>query len=486
VESLKETDLAPMIKNKKHAFLLFYAPWCSTCEEFSLPFVAAAADPGSMSQALFGAIDCGDEKTPSEFCLEQNVDKIPSVRYYKHGDFQHDVTNIDSDKGYKDFLANPKLYVKNKLPKLDDSPLSVVCKLSQGNCGVISKIEELKRDRAKLEQARDRLQKAQSELAARAAAAEVDRQRLLETERMLEAQIQSALSPSQELALLLDRAKKAVKDRPTEAIDLLRDTADRFAHAYGEAHEETKATHETVQELIKLTQLYQESLAEAGAANVSLGDIPVIPTAASCFDKKPRETMILMNGQPASCEKLASHCDHPESGAFVRKACPLSCGACGEGDAEAAKRSRFNTQGISPLTGTVPQLQLQGSTRFSPGRSRRGAHRRRSRGLYTSVIKRPRPPDGRVGSESKCGTVHPCMPIEHDAYPETMSTVPREEASSPREPQEEPAADGQAASKAKAKDKANPAKAKDKAKPAKAKAKTKAKGKSKAKAKAKT
>jgi len=44
----------------------------------------------------------------------------------------------------------------------------------------------------------------------------------------------------------------------------------------------------------------------------------------------PHQTMILMEGAPASCTKLQPHCTHPESGQYVRKACPQTCGVCAE------------------------------------------------------------------------------------------------------------------------------------------------------------
>ena len=323
VDILKEdSQIWPIVVQKPFAFLLFYAPWCQNCKALSAPWMEAAETMSQDKNVIFAAVDCGEDGEPTPLCVQAEIKQIPSVLFYKYGKLLADATKVQTAEQYAQLLASPADYIAVELPRL--SPVQTTeCQLLAGNCSIVAKIAELKRDRARLEEARGNLRKAQSELESRAAAAEADRARLLKTEAMLEAQLSSTLEPSSELTELLDKAKRVVKDSPVEAIHLLQDTATRFANAYGHEHVETKATQKTVDELIKLTKLYQASLAEAGLSEQVATD-----QEEPCEDKMPHQTMILMEGAPASCTKLQPHCTHPESGGYVRKACPQTCGVC--------------------------------------------------------------------------------------------------------------------------------------------------------------
>jgi thiol-disulfide isomerase/thioredoxin len=434
-----------MSSQHSKAFLLFYAPWCQNCKELSAAWREAGRNLVTNKIVIFAAVDCGEDASPNALCLKSKISKFPTVLFFQSGVAKADITNIQHNDGYFELLSSPDQYIKKQL-KTHPVVQATTCDIMAGNCSIVAKIEELKRDRARLEEARENLRKAQGELEARALAADADRARLLSTQSMLEQQIGSVTAPSSELAELLDRAKRVVKDSPIEAINLLQDTATKFAAAYGAGHAETKATQDTVDELIKLTKLYQASLAEAGLADPNNAEPP-------CEDKVPHKTMILMEGAPASCTKLQPHCNHPESGSFVRKACPLTCGVCAEkgrntastnAGASAAGKEQASTEGAEQAesgggTNAEAAVMMDSHGRVareiafltqtnpkdaSPTKGSTGEWRSVGRKVGWGAFATIYTPVDRDGTNSEDGARMPSHQPHHSTQPGALSAVP--------------------------------------------------------------
>eukprot|EP00039_Didymoeca_costata_P013257 m.198772 g.198772 ORF g.198772 m.198772 type:complete len:965 (+) comp15719_c0_seq5:2515-5409(+) len=240
VELLEEAELAPLLQEKKYTLLLYYAPWCTKCEEYSTVFVEAAASSTSNADVLFGALDCGTDEATSEMCMERNIDQIPSVLFFENGEFKYDVTNLNTKDAYTDFLADPHGYASKVLPTLPKAP-TIKCNISELNCGIYIKLMDLEQDRKLLIDAKVKLERAQAELMSTAKQAETDRKRLLASSQDGGSESEQAL------------AKKT---------DMIQDSEETFEEIYSKARAEAHKTEATVNDLLELTDMYKEALSQ--------------------------------------------------------------------------------------------------------------------------------------------------------------------------------------------------------------------------------
>ncbi|KAG5215850.1 hypothetical protein JEQ12_001426, partial [Ovis aries] len=89
------------LKRKKHALVMFYAPWCPHCKK-AIPHFTAAADAFKDDRKIAcAAIDCVKEKN-KDLCQQEAVKAYPTFHYYHYGKF---VEKYDTNPTIADILS---------------------------------------------------------------------------------------------------------------------------------------------------------------------------------------------------------------------------------------------------------------------------------------------------------------------------------------------------------------------------------------------
>ncbi|XP_037957531.1 protein disulfide-isomerase A5 [Teleopsis dalmanni] len=78
---LNEENFIPVLKRKKHALVMFYAPWCGHCKSTKPEFIAAAAALASEQNTVFCAVDC--TRYP-KLCTIHAVRGYPTLKYFSY------------------------------------------------------------------------------------------------------------------------------------------------------------------------------------------------------------------------------------------------------------------------------------------------------------------------------------------------------------------------------------------------------------------
>eukprot|EP00118_Oscarella_pearsei_P015366 m.138527 g.138527 ORF g.138527 m.138527 type:complete len:765 (+) comp38247_c0_seq18:43-2337(+) len=84
VEHLTSSTMGNFLKKKKHALVMYYAPWCGHCKAMKPKFREAAIAMQKQKKHAFGAIDCTAE-SDQEMCVKEGVQGYPTIKYYNYG-----------------------------------------------------------------------------------------------------------------------------------------------------------------------------------------------------------------------------------------------------------------------------------------------------------------------------------------------------------------------------------------------------------------
>ncbi|XP_061394505.1 protein disulfide-isomerase A5-like [Musca vetustissima] len=78
---LKDDNFATTLKRKKHALVMFYAPWCGHCKSTKPEFNAAAKALKEDSRLILAAVDCTRE---TAVCSQHEVRGYPTFKYFSY------------------------------------------------------------------------------------------------------------------------------------------------------------------------------------------------------------------------------------------------------------------------------------------------------------------------------------------------------------------------------------------------------------------
>lgn len=101
-------DFEKAVKRKKHALVMFYAPWCGHCKMAKPKFTAAAEELASNNKVMLGAVDCTiDNNRP--VCSKYGVKGFPTMVYLGYGESAHRYSGAREQAAFVEVMssANP-------------------------------------------------------------------------------------------------------------------------------------------------------------------------------------------------------------------------------------------------------------------------------------------------------------------------------------------------------------------------------------------
>ena len=104
ITHLAEEEFKPFLKKKKHALVMFYAPWCGHCKAAKPEFMSAAEQFTDDKKVAFAALDCTQYQS---VCSQHDVSGYPTFKYFNFGkkDFRYNGGRTEGD--FVDFMTNP-------------------------------------------------------------------------------------------------------------------------------------------------------------------------------------------------------------------------------------------------------------------------------------------------------------------------------------------------------------------------------------------
>ena len=81
VAHLEENTFTRTLRQKRHALVMFYAPWCGHCRSAKPEYQAAAEQLKGDRKFLFAAVDCTKN---AQLCHIQSVKGYPTTKYYNY------------------------------------------------------------------------------------------------------------------------------------------------------------------------------------------------------------------------------------------------------------------------------------------------------------------------------------------------------------------------------------------------------------------
>uniref|UniRef100_A0A674DYV1 Protein disulfide isomerase family A, member 5 n=1 Tax=Salmo trutta TaxID=8032 RepID=A0A674DYV1_SALTR len=105
VSHLGMEDFREALKKKKHALVMFYAPWCPHCKN-AVPHFTTAADLFKEDRKIaYAAVDC--TKGPNqELCKQEGVEGYPTFNYYNYGKFAEKYNGERGEAGFIGFMRS--------------------------------------------------------------------------------------------------------------------------------------------------------------------------------------------------------------------------------------------------------------------------------------------------------------------------------------------------------------------------------------------
>lgn len=91
------------LRKKKHALIMFYAPWCGHCKKAKPEFQAAAAQFKEDTKVAYCAIDCTKH---SPVCNANEVKGYPTLKYFNYGKNPQDYMGGRSAQDFVNFMAS--------------------------------------------------------------------------------------------------------------------------------------------------------------------------------------------------------------------------------------------------------------------------------------------------------------------------------------------------------------------------------------------
>uniref|UniRef100_A0A8C7MU06 Protein disulfide isomerase family A, member 5 n=1 Tax=Oncorhynchus kisutch TaxID=8019 RepID=A0A8C7MU06_ONCKI len=101
VSHLGMEDFREALKKKKHALVMFYAPWCPHCKN-AVPHFTTAADLFKEDRKIaYAAVDC-TKGLNQELCKQEGVEGYPMFNYYNYGKFAE---KYNGERGVSDIFC---------------------------------------------------------------------------------------------------------------------------------------------------------------------------------------------------------------------------------------------------------------------------------------------------------------------------------------------------------------------------------------------
>ncbi|XP_055904063.1 protein disulfide-isomerase A5 [Eupeodes corollae] len=104
VEHLKDETFKSFLKKKKHALVMFYAPWCGHCKKAKPEFMAAAAEFREDPRVALAAVDCTKH---AAVCSVYEVRGYPTFKYFSYLKTNIDYNGGRSESDFIKFMKNP-------------------------------------------------------------------------------------------------------------------------------------------------------------------------------------------------------------------------------------------------------------------------------------------------------------------------------------------------------------------------------------------
>uniref|UniRef100_G3N8K2 Protein disulfide-isomerase A5 n=1 Tax=Gasterosteus aculeatus aculeatus TaxID=481459 RepID=G3N8K2_GASAC len=101
VSHLGLEDFREALKKKKHALVMFYAPWCPHCKNAVPHFSTAAEVFRDDRKIVYAAVDCTRGQN-QELCKQEGVEGYPTFNHYNYGKF---VEKYNGDRGETGFIG---------------------------------------------------------------------------------------------------------------------------------------------------------------------------------------------------------------------------------------------------------------------------------------------------------------------------------------------------------------------------------------------
>ncbi|KAL8572134.1 hypothetical protein ACOMHN_052931 [Nucella lapillus] len=104
VMHLNEDNFRPTLKKRKHALIMFYAPWCGHCKKAKPEFMAAAAKFKDDGKVMFGAVDC---TTQQGVCSAHDVTGYPTFKYFNYNKNTQKYMGGREENDFVNFMRDP-------------------------------------------------------------------------------------------------------------------------------------------------------------------------------------------------------------------------------------------------------------------------------------------------------------------------------------------------------------------------------------------
>ncbi|XP_061090139.1 protein disulfide-isomerase A5 [Conger conger] len=105
VSHLGVEDFREALKKKKHALVMFYAPWCPHCKSAVPHFTTAAELFKEDRKIAYAAVDCTRGQN-HELCKAESVEGYPTFNYYNYGKFAEKYAGERGEAGFVGFMRS--------------------------------------------------------------------------------------------------------------------------------------------------------------------------------------------------------------------------------------------------------------------------------------------------------------------------------------------------------------------------------------------
>ena len=112
VHHLTADDFKSFLKKKKHALVMFYAPWCGHCKAAKPEYMKAAEDFAGDKKTAFAALDCTQHHS---VCEQHDVKGFPTFKYFNYGKKDFKYVGARSAEGFAEFMADPSAFLRDEL-----------------------------------------------------------------------------------------------------------------------------------------------------------------------------------------------------------------------------------------------------------------------------------------------------------------------------------------------------------------------------------
>ncbi|XP_072436022.1 protein disulfide-isomerase A5 [Chiloscyllium punctatum] len=103
VTHLSAEDFKEFMKKKKHALVMFYAPWCPHCKN-TIPHFTTAADHFKEERKIaYAAVDCTKGQN-HELCKQEGVEGYPMISYYNYGKFMERYSGERAEAAFVNYI----------------------------------------------------------------------------------------------------------------------------------------------------------------------------------------------------------------------------------------------------------------------------------------------------------------------------------------------------------------------------------------------